>query len=149
MDDTLSNSHHHHPASMLPPPMPAYLDPTAISSTKPSINTNQYFEPPFTTPIPPSISPLTSFANLSLLSPALLRSPSLLVPLTQPPVKPGMSTTTPTVPPPRDKETGLDSASDLYRLLLSTTHIAIIAQRCCFHHSISTLTPFFVYHPSQ
>ena len=104
MEVALSNSHHH-PASMPPPPMPAYLDPTTISSTKPSINTNQYFESPFTTPIPPSISPLTSFANLSLLSPALLRStppPSLLVPFARPHANPEMSTT-PTVASPRDK----------------------------------------------
>jgi hypothetical protein len=108
VDDALNNSHHHHPASMPPPPMPAYLDPTTISSTKPSINTNQYFESPFTTPIPPSISPLTSFANLSLLSPALLRStppPSLLAPFARPPANTGLSTTTPTVPPPRDNDT--------------------------------------------
>ena len=108
MDDALSNSHDHHPTSMPPPPMPAYLDPTTISSTKPSINTNQYFESSFATPIPPSISPLTSFANLSLLSPALLRStppPSLLVPFARPPANPGMTTTTPTVPPPADKNT--------------------------------------------
>ena len=94
---------------MPPPPMPAYLDPTTISSTKPTINTNQYFESPFTTTIPPSISPLTSFANLSLLSPALLRStppPSLLAPFARPPANPGVSTTTPAVPPPRDKNTG-------------------------------------------
>jgi hypothetical protein len=104
VDDALSNSHLR-PASM-PPPMPAYIDPTTISSTKPSINTNQYFESPFTTPIPPSISPLTSFANLSSLSPALLRStppPSLLVPFARPLANPGMST--PTVPLPRDKNT--------------------------------------------
>ena len=106
-DDALSNSHHQHPASMPPPPMPAYLDPTTISSTKPSISSNHYFESPFATPILPSVSPLTSFANLSLLSPALLRStppPSLLAPFARPPANPGMSTT-PTVPPSTDKNT--------------------------------------------
>lgn len=102
-DDVLTNSHHHHPTSMPPPPMPAFLDPTTISSTKSSINTNQHFDSPLITSIPPSISPLTSFANLSLLSPALIRSTSpSLVPFGHPPLNSAMTATTPTVPP-RDK----------------------------------------------
>jgi hypothetical protein len=103
VDDALDNSHHRHPARM-----PAFLYPTIISSRKPSINTNQHFETTFTTPIPPSISLLTSFADLSLSSPALLRptpAPSLLVPFARPPANPGLGTTTPTVLPPRDNDT--------------------------------------------
>ena len=120
VDDMHTHSHHH-PASMPPPPMPASLDPTTIS-TKPSINTNQQFESPLTTLIPPSISPLTSFANLSLLSPALLRStppPSLLIPFTHPPSTPVM--TTPFVPPPRDNDAAAWSPLRRHTAALSST----------------------------
>ena len=118
----LTNSHHPYPASMPPPPMPAFLDPTTISSTKPSININQNFDSPLTALIPPSISPLTSFANLSLLSPALLRStppPSLLAPFARPPLNPGMTTST--VPPSRDNNAATWSPLRRHTAALSST----------------------------
>ena len=114
------NSHQHHPSSMPPPPMPASLDPTTISSTKSSISTNQYSDSSSTTLIPPPISPLTSFANLSLLSPALLRStppPSLSVSFTRPPPNPGMTT----VPLSRESNTTTWSPLRRHTAALSST----------------------------
>jgi hypothetical protein len=144
VDDALSNSHFHHPESMPPPPMPAYLDPTTISSTKPSINTNQYFDSPFTTPIPPSISPLTSFANLSLLSPALLRStppPSLLVPFARPPANPGTSTATPAVPPFRDKNTAAWSPLRRHTAVSLPPSLPASVSLSSHHNDVASIAP--------
>lgn len=108
--DVLTNAQCRCPASMPPPPMPASLDPTTVSSTKPSLNVNHINQHHQSHLATPSISPLTSFANLSLLSPALLGSTppppsSLSFPLPLPPNSTSTTTVSPGVIPPGDHST--------------------------------------------
>ncbi|KAF4585096.1 hypothetical protein EYR40_001932 [Pleurotus pulmonarius] len=94
---------HPRATDMPPPPMPAALDPTTITSIPP---TRQVLSPAFdfaspapVTSNPVSTSPTTSFAKLSLLSPVIHRSPPMDT--TSPLLRaiPGISTNVPTTPP--------------------------------------------------
>ncbi|KAF7419436.1 hypothetical protein PC9H_002026 [Pleurotus ostreatus] len=95
---------HPRATDMPPPPMPAALDPTTITSIPPTRQTLSSFD--FASPAAPansnpvSTSPTTSFAKLSLLSPVVIhRSPPMDSTTSPPKTSVDVSTDVPITPP--------------------------------------------------